>query len=333
MIVLNTAPFDPDYLHQVEVEIGQVIQGKPEEEDLLDVPSFRELIDKTSPGVLIVEINEVPGEVFASARSLKVIAVCRNGTNNVDVEAATQQGIIVINAPGRNSTAVAELTIASMIAIARNVVKGANLISDHKWEDMVKTCYAFEGIELGNRIAGIIGLGHIGRKVAKRLRGFDMRLIGYDPFVTKSIFTECGVESTSLEKLMTEADFILLLAAVTEDNKGFINAELLSLMKPSAYFFNMARSVLVDEEALLQALASKAIRGAALDVHSEEPLPLDSPWLSLDNVLLTPHLGGATAEIILNHSKMIYADLIRIKNGKCPKRIVNPDAWDNFRLK
>jgi D-3-phosphoglycerate dehydrogenase len=333
MIVLNTAPFDPDYLHQMEIEIGQVIQGKPEEEDLLDVPAFQKLLSKTSPGVLIIEVNQVPAEVLASAPSLRVIAVCRNGTNNVDVEAATQQDIVVINAPGRNATAVAELTIANMIAIARNVVKGANLILNHKWEDMVKTCYALEGIELGNRTAGIIGLGHIGRQVAKRLIAFDMHLLGYDPYVKQSAFADFGVESTSLERLMAESDFILLLAAVTGENKGFINAELLSLMKPSAYFINMARSVLVDEKALLHTLQSKTIRGAALDVHSKEPLPVDSPWLSLDNVLLTPHLGGATEEMIFNHSKMIYEDLIRIKNNTYPKRFVNPNVWDTFRLK
>ena len=329
MKVLTMAPFDAKYLELIEQKVGTVVKGPQEEDYLIPGSQLIQLLKEELPTIVIIEINRIPTEVLLEATSLRVIAVCRSGVDNVDIEAATERGILVINAPGRNAVAVAELIIAEMISIVRNLVKSVNLIKDHQWADMVKTCYALEGVELAKRTAGIIGLGAIGKKVAKRLAAFEMRLLGYDQFVDHAAISELGVELTSLENLMKESDFVLLLAADTGKNQGMINAELLSLMKSDAYFVNMARSVLVDEEALLIILREKKIAGAVLDVHSIEPLPFDSPWLSLDNVLLTPHIGGATREVITNHSQMITDDLIRFTNGERPLNLANPQVWEN----
>jgi phosphoglycerate dehydrogenase-like enzyme len=194
---------------------------------------------------------------------------------------------------------------------------------------MVKTCYDLEGYELAGRTVGIIGIGSIGKAVARRLSCWDMEAIGYDPFVSQSEVADLGITMTSLEELLAKSDFVLLLASVNDENRAMINKERLSLMKPSAYLINSARASLIDEASLLDVLQTGKIAGAALDVHPEEPLPLDSPWLTLDNALLTPHLGGATKNTITKHSKMIYEDLLRIKRNEKPKNLVNPEVWES----
>jgi D-3-phosphoglycerate dehydrogenase len=330
MKIFYTAPFDLKYLQLIEKNLGEIIPGIPEEEVLLDEYAFQDVLKETQPEILIVEINKVTAKVITAAPALRAIAVCRSGINNIDVGAATERNILVINTPGRNAVAVAELTVAGMISIARNLVKGVNLIRNRGWEDMVKTCYALEGIELGGRTAGIIGLGEIGKRLAKRLKAFEMELLGYDPYVKQNQLDELGINLVSLDELMRKSDFVILLASVTEESRGMIDSTLLSLMKPDAYFVNMARSALVMEAALLETLQEKRIAGAVLDVHSAEPLPFDSPWLSLDNVLLTPHIGGATKEMITNHSRMVYEDLLLFARGERPCHIVNPQVLENY---
>jgi phosphoglycerate dehydrogenase-like enzyme len=327
MRFLNTAPFDQEYLQLVEQRLGEVVVGVLEEDRLLDNREMVLIINETQPDVLIVEVNVLNEEVLRQVDSLQVIAVCRSGTNNIDIQCATEKKILVINTPARNAAAVAEWTIALMISIARNLYKGAHLIQKRDWKDMVKTCYELEGYELTGRTVGIIGIGSIGRTVAQRLRCWDMNVIGFDPFVSQIEVADLGINMTSLETLLAESDFVVLLAAATDENKGMINKERISLMKPSAYLINTARASLICESALLDALQNRKFAGAALDVHHKEPLPLDSPWLTMDNVLLTPHLGGATKDTITRHSRMIYEDLHRIINNEKPRNLVNPEAW------
>ncbi len=327
MKILITAPFDPTYLDLISQSVGEVIQGPPEDRGLLGRNEFLRLLNQYAPEVLVVEVNRVPGDIICDADYLRAIAVCRGGTDNVDVETATQRGLVVINAPGRNATAVAEMAIALMINLGRNIIPGAQLIQDRQWKDMLETCYALEGIELSGRVAGIIGVGAVGKEVAKRLKALEMRLLGHDPYVSQAQLADLDISMSTLEELMQESDFVILLAASTDETRGMIDGRYLAMMKPSAYFINMARASLVNESALIAALREKKIQGAALDVHSQEPLPADSPWLGMDNVLLTPHLGGSTTDAIRNHSTMIYEDLKRIADGKKPTRIVNPDVW------
>lgn len=328
MKIFNTAPFEPKYLELLEAQIGTVVQGLPESERLLAPYELRRELAEHSPDVLIVELNPVTKEAIQAADALRVLAVCRSGTGNVDIQAATKKGILVIRAPGRNASAVAEMTIAMMINIARNIPAGIKLIQDHKWVDMIRTCYDLEGLELAGRTAGIVGVGAVGRALARKLTGFNMRLLGYDPYVNPETLKDLPLEIISLEQTATQSDFLILLASVTEESRGMINADVISKMKPSAYLINMARSALIDMQALYTALLNHRIAGAAMDVHEKEPLPVDSPWLLLDNVILTPHLGGATRDAVRNHSRMIYEDLTRIFNGCRPLHLANPEAWE-----
>jgi D-3-phosphoglycerate dehydrogenase len=329
MKILNTAPFDQQYLELLARDYGQLIAGIPEKERLLDNEEMINLIKKVQPDVLIVEVNEVNSTVLKQVDSLKVIAVCRSGTNNIDVQAATDKNITVINAPGRNAVAVAEWTIAMMIDLARNFHKGVNLIREGAWENMVQTCYNLEGYELSGRTAGIIGVGSVGSEIAKKLDCWGMKTLGYDPFVSQKDVEGIGIKMTTMEELLQESDYVVLLASVSKENQGMIDQKRISMMKPTAYFINVARAALVDEAALFNALQTGKIAGAALDVHSEEPLPPNSPWFTLNNVTLTPHLGGATKETITRHSQMVYEDLLLIKEGRKPIHLVNPRVWNS----
>ncbi len=330
MKILCTAPFEPGYVQLLKERVGPVVLGPPEAERVLTAREVRQELTAHSPEILIVELNPVDEEAMGSAETLKVVAVCRGGTSNVDLRAATERGVLILRAPGRNAVAVAEMAVAMMINIARNIPAGVRLIQDGKWVDMVRTCYDLEGHEIGGRTAGIIGLGAVGRELARRLAGFNMRLLGCDPYVSRQELKELGLEMASLEQATAESDFLILTTSVTDETRGMINAEVIAGMKPSAYLINMARSALVDTRALYAALAGHKIAGAALDVHDDEPLPHDSPWLSLDNVILTPHLGGATRDAIGNHSRMICEDLTRIVSGCRPLHLANPEAWDEW---
>jgi len=321
MKIINTAPLSEAYIRLLQEEYT-FIQATPEEESLLDENQFIRWINQENPEIIIVELNEVTREVIQAAKALKVIVVCRGGTNNVDLDAAKKKGVIVINTPARNAVSVAEFTIALMINLSRYLIPSANLVRNRQWTHLMDTFYQFEGCELSGKTAGIVGLGVTGQEVAKRLKAFDMRLLGYDPVISPEMALNIGVDLVRLDDLMKQSDYVLLHAAVTDSSRNMINQATLSLMKPSAFLINMARAALIVEEDLLKAVRSKQIAGAALDVHSVEPLPLDSPWLDTEGVILTPHLGGATHEIITRHSKMLYDDLLLIKRGKEPRNRV-----------
>ena len=329
MDILYTAPFDKGYLNLISNHVGKVIPGVPEEDRLLGRDEMVSLLNHHRPQGIIVEVNVLDREILDQVNFLEVIAVCRSGTNNIDLQAATEKGILVINTPGRNAVAVAEWTVALMINIARNFYQGAHLIQTRSWMDMVKTCYDLEGYELAGRTVGIVGIGSIGKALARRLLAWEVGIVGCDPFVSQEDVTDLGIRMMPLEQLLIESDYVVLLAAATKENQGMIGKREINLMKPSAYLINSARASLVNEDALLNALRSKRIAGAALDVHAQEPLPHNSPWLTLDNVLLTPHLGGATKDTITRHSRMIYEDLLRYQKKEVPRHLVNVEAWSH----
>ncbi len=327
MKILVTAPFDKEIIAQLG-GVAEVVYGPQEEERLLEPEEFAKVVEAENPDILIVEVNPVPQSVLKAGRALRLLAVCRSGLDNVDMEYAAQQKIAVVNAPGRNATAVAEFTIGLMISIARYLVAGANEVKERRWDDAVETWNHFMGCELAEKTAGIIGLGAIGSEVAVRLHSFNMHVLTYDPYVSEEHARCMGTRLVSLETLLQSSDFVLLHAPANKETRGMIGAGQIGLMKQSAYLINMSRAALIDETAVIAALKERRIAGAAIDVHSKEPLPKDSPWLDLDNMLLTPHIAGCTREIILNHSRMIGEDILRFCQGKRPVRLVNPSAWE-----
>jgi D-3-phosphoglycerate dehydrogenase len=233
---------------------------------------------------------QVDDALMAHAPKLRVIGRAGVGVDNIDAEAATRRGIVVMNTPGANAVAVAELTIGLMIALARKLPAANASMHAGKWEKK-----NLQGLELRGKTLGILGLGRIGLDVARRARGFGMEIIGTDPFVSAAVARENGITVVPIEELFAKADYLTLHVGLTPQTHGIINAKTLATMKKGVRIINCARGELVVEADLVAALKSGQVAGAALDVLTVEP-PKDSPYFGLDNVILTPHIAGSTAE-------------------------------------
>jgi D-3-phosphoglycerate dehydrogenase / 2-oxoglutarate reductase len=233
---------------------------------------------------------QVDDALMEHAPKLRVVGRAGVGVDNIDADAATRRGIVVMNTPGANAVAVAELTIGLMLALARKITTANATMHAGKWEKK-----SLQGAELRGKTLGILGLGRIGLEVAKRARGFALDIIGSDPFVSGAIARENGIKLVTLDELIAGSDYITLHVGLTPQTTGVINAKTLAAMKKGVRIINCARGELVDDPALVAALKSGHVAGAALDVFVEEP-PKNSPYADLENVILTPHIAGSTAE-------------------------------------
>jgi D-3-phosphoglycerate dehydrogenase len=241
--------------------------------------------------LVIRSATQVPAAVFEAATNLKVVARAGIGLDNVDVEAATRRGVMVVNAPQSNVISAAEQTLALLLAQARNIPQAHAALRAGAWERS-----RWEGVELAGKTIGVIGLGRVGALVAARAAGFGMRVIAYDPYVSAERSKEMGVDAMpSLEALLVQSDFITIHLPRTPETEGLIGAHEMGLMKRGARLVNTARGGIVDEEALAKAIEDGHLGGAALDVFALEPT-IDSPLFSLESVVVTPHLGASTKE-------------------------------------
>jgi len=274
---------------------------------------------------VVVQFYPVSKEFLKRGKNLQVVGVLRAGYENIDVKSASNSGILVINTPGRNANIVAEFTIGLLLAESKNIARSDRSLHKGLWRKRYPNSDFIS--DLAGKTVGIIGFGNVGRLVAKKLSGFEVKIIGYDPYVEQSIFERYNVKPLSLEEVLHRSDFICVNARLTEETKGLIGAKEIALMKPTSYLINTARADLVDEEALLKALQERKIAGAALDVFSQEPLPANSPFLMLDNVTLTPHIAGTSIELVRNSANILVEDLKRYLKGETPKNLVNPDVW------
>jgi len=282
--------------------------------------------------VLITEADYVTRDVLRSSPDLALVIDTRAATVNVDVAAASELGIAVINTPGRNADAVGDLTVAMMIMVARNLWPAMVALRNGRWaeEGVLASYLAYQGSEVPGKTVGLVGLGATGQAVARRLRGFGARLIGHDPFVRPEVAAELAVELVTLDDLLATADFVSLHVPLTPETTGLLGRRELSLFKPTAFFINSARAGLVDEAALFEALAACRIAGAALDVFHREPIAPDDPLLRLPNVVALPHLGGATREVADHHSRMAWEALEAFLLN-APINVVNPEAIPSAR--
>jgi D-3-phosphoglycerate dehydrogenase len=233
---------------------------------------------------------QVDDALMEHAPKLRVVGRAGVGVDNIDADAATRRGIVVMNTPGANAVAVAELTIGLMLALARKIPAANSTMHAGKWEKK-----SLQGAELRGKTLGILGLGRIGLEVAKRAKGFGLDIIGSDPFVSAAIARENGIKLVTLDELIAGSDYITLHVGLTPQTTGVINAKTLAAMKKGVRIINCARGELVDDPALVAALKSGQVAGAALDVFVEEPAK-NSPYADLENVILTPHIAGSTAE-------------------------------------
>lgn len=270
--------------------------------------------------ILVVHASPVNSQLLEYAKELKLVVVLRGGVDNVNLDACRDKGIKVINAPGRSANAVADFTVGMILAEAKNIARGHKALYENKWlKDFPNQNYCHD---LWTRTVGIVGFGEVGRRVVKRLSGFECKILIHDPFIVGDSPSIEGCEFVSLEELFKESDFLSLHLRLSEKTANFIGEKELSAMKPTAYLINTARSGLIDEPALISALRSKSIGGAAIDVFEQEPLSVGSPYLELDNVTITPHLAGTSCDTFANSVHIVVDDLARFFEGKTMKNVV-----------
>lgn len=242
-------------------------------------------------GLIVRSATKVTREIIEAADNLKVVGRAGTGVDNIDIEAATEKGIVVMNTPGGNTVAAAEHAISMMLAAARKIPQAHSKLKAGKWDKK-----SFMGIEVHNKVLGVVGMGRIGSLVCEMAQGLGMSVIAYDPYLSHDGAKKMGVTLVDLDELFSQADFISIHAPATPETKNLINADAFSKMKDGAVLVNCARGGIVDEDALYDALKSGKLAAAALDVFAQEPLPADSPLLELDNLVVTPHLGASTRE-------------------------------------
>jgi D-3-phosphoglycerate dehydrogenase / 2-oxoglutarate reductase len=245
---------------------------------------------QSADALIVRSAVQVDAKLLEHARKLRVIGRAGVGVDNIDLDAATRKGIAVMNTPGANAIAVAEHTLALMLAMARHIGRANELMHAGKWEKK-----SLQGTELRGKTLGVVGLGRVGMEVARRARAFGMEVVAHDPFVSATIAKEQGIRMAVLDEIYAAADYLTLHVGLTPQTVGMINAAALKKMKPGVRLVNCARGELVDEAALAQAVKQGQVGGAALDVFVQEPLK-GSPLAAMDNVILTPHIGGSTYE-------------------------------------
>lgn len=261
--------------------------------------------------------TNVTEKVISAADNLKIIGRAGVGVDNVDIDAATRKGIIVSNTPQGNTLSAAEHTCAMMMAMARNIPQAHTSLRSKKWERS-----KFTGVELNGKTLGIIGLGRIGAEVGKRAQSFNMKLVGYDPFVTEERAKSMGVKLATIEEIVQVSDFITVHTPLTKETENIIDAPEFAKMKKTARIINCARGGIINEKALMNAVSSGQIAGAAIDVFCTEP-PFDSPLINDDRIIVTPHLGASTVEAQVNVAVDIAHEIVCVLKGGDAKSAVN----------
>jgi len=333
MKALFSGRFDPQVVQRVEND--WTVKWLPHKAGQWGLTEADLISELQGFDVLVSEADSVTAKVCASSPSLKAVVATRGNPVNVDVPGATAEGVMVAYAPGRNAQAVAEICIALMVMVARNVVPAMEALRTGQWAKAPRAWayQTFQGYELGGRTAGLVGLGAVARLVAKRLQAFEMQVFAYDPYISREIAGQAGVKLVSLEELLKESDFISMHVHVNDETRHMIGAKEFALMKPTAYFINTGRAGAVEEMAMMEALQQKRIAGAALDVFHQEPLPPESPLIGLPNVVLLPHIGGATQDVIRHQSRIAEMNLKALRTDQPPTFLFNPEVLKNPRLR
>jgi D-3-phosphoglycerate dehydrogenase len=274
-------------------------------------------VQEAGATILVVEADQVGPKTLD--QPLLVVGCTRGDPNNVDVAAATERGIPVLRAPGRNADAVAELTVGLLFAASRGIVEADRQVrAGETYRDGSIPYQRFRAWELAGRTVGVVGYGAIGRAVAWRLQGLGMKVLAYDPYAPDA--------TASLDDLLAEADVVSMHAPVTPETRGMIAAPEFARMKEGAVYLNAARAALHDTDALVDALASGHLGAAGLDHFDGENLPVDHPLASMPNVVLTPHIGGASYDTETNHARMVGEGIAAVLRGETPPNCVNPEV-------
>ena len=340
MKVLITAPFHEEIIEKMEKELGlEVVYESWMKVNKLYVG--QQMVDKVineNIEILIIEADVVNELVFEGTKGqLKLVGACRAWPTNVDIKAATKYKIPVINSPGRGGASVADLAIGLMINLLRPIIQANNTIKDKKWSEMFTWATEKRGRTMEGKKIGIVSLGAVGYEVARRLQGFDCEILVYDPYVSDEKLKNVNAVRVELDVLMKESDIVTVHTPVLEETKGLINSDLIAMMKPTAYFINTSRSVIIDEKAVVKALKEGKIAGAAFDVYYKEPLGRVSYFKEFfkgqphedKNIIMTTHIGGMTWESIRTQSELIFNGIKDFLENKKPRNLYNKEVWQD----
>ncbi len=275
-------------------------------------------------GIIVRSRTKVTKDVIDKANNLKIIARAGVGVDNIDLDAATQKGIMVVNSPESTSITVAEHTMGLLLSMARKLSIADKSVKEGKWEKK-----KFMGVELRNKTLGVIGMGRIGSQVVNRCKAFEMDAIAYDPYLPEEVANQMGVELTDLETVLKKADFITIHVPLTPETKHLISHNEFEIMKEGTFITNCARGGIIDEDALYEALKNNKIGGAALDVYEDEPPAEDSKLFELDNIVLTPHIAASTKEAQRDAAIIVADEIINLFKGGTPHNVLNMPRIDN----
>ena len=267
--------------------------------------------------IMVRSGTKITRPVLEAASKLQIVGRAGVGVDNIDVPAATEAGVVVVNSPAGNTVAVAELALGMMLSLVRKLIPAHNSVSGGEWKRS-----KFLGTELYGKTLGIVGVGRIGVEVTKRAQSFGMTVLGYDPFLSSNRASQLGIEAVSLEEIWRRCDFITLHTPLTKETHHMVSTDVFNQMKPGAIILNCARGGIIDEAALYQALKDGVIGGAGLDVFEQEP-PKESPLFGLPNVILTPHLGASTEEAQVEVALDVARQIVDVLEGRPPQSAVN----------
>jgi len=274
-------------------------------------------------GIVVRSRTKLTKDILKNAENMQIIARAGVGVDNIDLDAATEKGIMVVNSPESTSVTVAEHTMGLILSMARKISIADKSVKDGKWEKK-----KFMGVELRNKTLGVIGMGRIGSQVVNRCKSFGMDAMAYDPYLPEEVAKQMGVELTDLNTVLKNSDFITIHVPLTPETKHSISTPQFELMKDSAFIVNCARGGIIDEDALYDALVNNKISGAALDVYEEEP-PKESKLFDLDNIVLTPHIAASTKEAQRDAAIIVADEIIELTKGNNPKNVLNMPRIDN----
>lgn len=313
------APAGVDYLKEQDgIEVVEAYGSSPEE--------ILQLVSDVS-AIIVRSETRVDSSVFAAAPKLRVVGRAGVGIDNIDLDSATEHGVVVMNTPGGNTIATAELTFTHLLCSARPVPQAHSAVMAGKWNRK-----DFAGTELHEKALGVLGLGRVGTEVARRAKAFGMTILAYDPFLTTERASDLEVESVDLAELFKRADFITVHMPLTDDTRGMIDADAIATMKDEVRILNVARGGIVDEAALADALRSGKVASAGIDVFASEPLPEDSPLRSAPNIVLTPHLGASTLEAQESVGIEIASAITELLAGGMVRNAINMPSVDPHTL-
>ena len=274
---------------------------------------------------VVVRTAPFPREIIEAADTLKVIGRHGVGVDNIDIQAATEKGIVVINTPDANATSVAEHTLTAIGALAKRVAVYDRATRDGRWE--IRNSY--KAVDLDGKILGLVGIGRIGSMVARRASAaYNMKVIAFDPYIQPETASRLGVSLVGrLDDVFRQADVVSLHTPLTPDTRGLVSEAKLRLMKPTSFLVNFSRGEVVDENALCEALKSGVIAAAAIDVYDPEPPQKDNPFFALENILLSPHSAALTEECVIRMATGAAEGIVDLLSGKRPRFVVNPDVF------